>query len=318
MHSNKYVISYDLGYHDWYVSEFYKYFHHRLIDEANVEIEFVPLNVLAEQRGASMSNHDSNSLFNWYNLIIFNKKTEKYFIHNWSDNSPMMIEYCMNNNINLTSFSCVSNVKNDSVIDKWKHKVEINPSVYCLANWSDHEHIKKASAKTDRKHKVFFNGLVHSHRQIVMNLLNQNSFFDLRSRNDNFKLGFEYFDQLSDYKFGLSLNGAAHICYRDLELFGLNVLNLREPFRSKTHDPVIKDVHYFELINDELLMDIFNRPENAILAVNEKLDQLEQFINTDGYLDMTNEANVWFNNNVLPENQFNIIYSFLKNFTVLD
>lgn len=318
MDGNKYVISYDHGYHDWYVSEFYKYFHHRLIDETNAELEFIPLNVLAEQRGASMSNHDSSNLFNWYNLIIFNKKTEKYFIHNWSDNSPMMIEYCMNNNINLTSFSCVSNVKNDSVIDKWKHKVEINPSVYCLANWSDHEHIKKASAKTNRKHKTFFSGLVHSHRQIVMDLLNQNSFFDLRSRSDNFKLGFDYFDQVSDYKFGLSLNGAAHICYRDLELFGLNVLNLREPFRSKTHNPVIKDVHYFELINDELLMDIFNRPENAILAVNEKLEQLEQFINTDGYLDMINEANKWFIDNVLPENQFKIIYSFLKNFTVLD
>lgn len=316
MTSDKYIISYDLGYHDWYVSEFYKYFHNRLISDSKVDVEFVPLNVLAQQHGTCMSNHDSCTLFNWFNLIIFNKKTQKYFIHNWSDNSPMMIEHCMNNNIDLVSFSCVTNVKNDSVIDKWKDKVKINPSVYCLANWSDHHHIKKASVKINRKNKAFFNGLVHSHRQAVIDVLNTNPFFDLRSRRDHFKSGFEYFDEVSDYKAGLSLNGAAHICFRDLELFGLNVLNLRESFKSKTHNPIIKDVHYFELINNELLIDIFNQPEKAILTLNEKLDQLEQFLNTENYSRMLNEANNWFADNVLPENQFKIIYSFLEDFTI--
>jgi len=318
MQSNKYVISYDSGYTDWYVTEFYKYFHNRLINETNVEIEFIPLNVLAEQHGSCMSNHDSCTLFNWFNLIIFNKKTQKYFIHNWSDNSPMMIEYCMNNNIDLVSFSFVSNVKNDSIIDKWKHKIKINPSVYCLANWSDHEHIKKTSVKINRKHKTFFNGLIHSHRQTVMSVLNKNLFFDIRSKKENFKSGFEYFNEISDYKFGLSLNGAAHICYRDLEFFGLNILNLRETFQSKTHNPVIKDVHYIELIDNKLLLDMFNRPENAILTINEKVEELEQFFNSENYSNMLNESNNWFNNNVLPENQFKIIYSFLQEFTIFD
>ena len=63
---------------------------------------------------------------------------------------------------------------------------------------------------------------------------------------------------------------------------------------------------------------MFNRPENAILTINEKVEELEQFFNTENYSNMLNESNNWFNNNVLPENQFKIIYSFLQEFTIFD
>lgn len=320
--SNKYVISYDPNISDWYVSSFNAYFHARLINENKAGIEFVSSEELAKQRGVVMNsnNSDPNDLYNCWNLIIFNKQTEKYFIHSWHDYSPVLIDWCMNNGINLVSFSCVNNVQLDYIIDRWKHKVKINPSVYYLHNWSDHQHIKKVSDKINRKHKAFFNGSPYGHRSCIMDLLNKNPFFDLRSKSisKNYKEGFAYFDEVSDYKFGLSLNGAAHICYRDLELFGLNVLNLRETFLSKTHNPIIKDVHYIELITPELLLDMYNQPEKATLVINEKIDQLEHFYNTDGYLNMLNEANKWFIGNVLPENQFKIIYSFLEDFTILD
>lgn len=318
MSSNKYIISYSHGYNDWYTSEFYKYFHKRLIEETNINIEFIPLHELAQKHNSHMDNHNSYTLFNWFNLIIFNEKTQKYFIHNWSDNSPMMIEYCMNNNIDLVSFSCVTNVKDDNIIEKWKNKVKIHPSVYCLNNWSDHHHIKSNASKVNRKHKVFFNGLVHSHRSYIMNFLNQNSLFDLKSRHDNWKVGFDYFNEVSDYKFGLSLNGAAHICFRDLELFGMNILNLRQPFLSKTYNPIIKDVHYIEFVDDNFLKEIFNNSLNANNILKDKIDQLENFVNTNDYSNMLNEANKWFIENTLPENQFKIIYSFLEDFTIFN
>jgi hypothetical protein len=316
--NDKYIISYSHGYNDWYVSEFYKYFHKRLEEETNINLEYIPLHELAQKHNSCVENHNSYTLFNWYNLIIFNERTQKYFIHNWSDNSPMMIEYCMNNNIDLVSFSCVTNVKNDDVIEKWKDKVKINPSVYYLNNWSDHHHINNLANKTNQIHTVFFNGLLHSSRPYIMNVLNKNPLFDIRSRHEHFKQGFDYFNEVSDYKFGLSLNGAAHICFRDLELFGMNVLNLRQPFLSKTHNPIIKDVHYIEFIDDKFLYDIFLESPNIDSILKEKIDYLEDFINTDAYPNMLNESRKWFIENVLPENQFKIIYSLLEDFTIFD
>lgn len=312
----KFIISYDLGYTDWYVSEFYKYFHSRLVQEnSNAVFEYLPLKELANKFNVE---YNSNILFNWFNLVIFDPRTEKFFIHSWNDNAPMVLDECAQLDIDLVSFSCVTNVKNDDVIEKWKNKVTINPSVYSLANWSDHLSIRIVSEKVDRIPKAFFNGLLHSHRGFIKELFEHNPFFIIKSRQEYNKQGFEYFNEVSDYKFGLSLNGAAHICHRDIELFGMKVLNLRETLHSKTHTPLQKDIHYFEFINKSFYFEILNKTENVKHILEEKLQELEKFTNTSDYTDMINESNKWFLENTLPENQYKIISSFLQEFTIFN
>jgi hypothetical protein len=316
MNPDKYIISYDFGYSDWYVSEFYKYFHLRLIqDNPNLTFEYLPLTELSKKFNVE---YNSNILFNWFNLILYNPKTEKFFIHSWNDNAPMILEQCAEYGINLRSFSCVTNLKNDDIIEKWKDEVKINPSVYCLSNWSDHLSIRKASEKVDRKDKAFFNGLLHSHRRYVKEIFEEIPFFEIKSREQNNKIGYEYFDEVSDYKFGLSLNGAAHICYRDIELFGLRVLNLRETLHSKTYNPIIKNVHYLDFIDDSFYIEILNQTENAHILLQQKMEQLHEFLSTGNYTYMINEANTWFTQNILPENQYKIISSFLEDFTIFN
>ena len=120
-----------------------------------------------------------------------------------------------------------------------------------------------------------------------------------------------YFEELSSSRFGLSLNGAANICYRDLELFGLNVLNLREPLRCNFYEPLVENVHYLNFVDNEFVSRVLSN-ESMDGMISEKIEFLESFYNTKEHNDMIKNSKDWFIRNCLPTNQFNILYSFLE------
>ena len=41
--NKRFIISYEQGYTNWYVSEFYKYFHKKLLDNINLDIEYISI-----------------------------------------------------------------------------------------------------------------------------------------------------------------------------------------------------------------------------------------------------------------------------------
>jgi hypothetical protein len=313
---NKLIISYDIGYNNWYVSEFYKFFHQTLSENSMIKFEYVPLKDLAIRYGKELSNHTS-SVFNWYNLIILNPKTEKFFIHSWYDYATEIPEFALSNNINLVKFSCVSNLT-EEIIEKYKGRIKIQPSVYYLENWSDLSLIEKFKDIKLKKNKSYFNGLIYGYRENIKNTLSKIDFFDIKNKNNpnDYQNKTDYYQELSSYKFGLSLNGAANICYRDLELFGLGVLNLRQPLKSKTFNPLIKDIHYIEFLDNDLFNKIIKN-ENVNQIINEKINQLLEFESTNEYSEMITESKKWFLENINPRNQFNILKSFLDDYTIL-
>lgn len=312
---DKLIISYEQGYHNWYVSDFYKFFHKKLLSETNIELEYQSLSDLAKGFGKELNNQGS-SIFNWFNLVIYNKKTEKFFVHSWYDYAPEILKYSVDNNFNVVRFSCVSNLS-DSVIDQYKEIITVKPSVYYLENWADVHYIDENRNNTNKLTKAYFNGLNHGVRENILNCLSKNNFFDIRTKinPEHFRQKRDYYHDLSNYKFGLSLNGAANICYRDLELFGLGVINLRQPLISKTHNPIIKDTHYLEFIEDDLFYKILHN-ENVDTLIDEKIDLLMSFVSTNQYHDMIKESRKWFLDNCLPENQFKIILSFFDDFNI--
>jgi hypothetical protein len=216
----------------------------------------------------------SSTIFNWYNLVVYNPNNEKMFIHSWYDYAPEMIEFSVNNNFNIVKFSCVSNLT-DKIIDKYKYKDNfiVQPSVYCLENWSDIDMITSITKPKVRQNKAYFNGLNHGYRENIMNCLSNNEFFNIRTKVNpkHFRQKNDYYSELSNYNYGVSLNGAANICYRDLELFGLGVLNLRQPLNSKTYVPLIKNIHYIELFDDNLCDQIIFNHNNPDKVISEKL-----------------------------------------------
>ena len=85
--------------------------------------------------------------------------------------------------------------------------------------------------------------------------------------------------------------------------------------KSKTYNPIIKDVHYKEFITDEFVQDILNRGDISKSIINLEKD-VKDFYQSKEYDYMINESLEWFNNNCLPEKQYNIILSFLNKFDI--
>ena len=100
-----------------------------------------------------------------------------------------------------------------------------------------------------------------------------------------------------------------------LRIIWIGVLNIRQPLKSKTYNPIIKDVHYKEFITDEFVQDILNRGDISKSIINLEKD-VKDFYQSKEYDYMINESLEWFNNNCLPEKQYNIILSFLNKFDI--
>ena len=317
---SKYLISYSKGYHNWYVTSFYAYFHKLLSECIKEDLEYSSLEELGKKINSPITSKET--VCNWFNLLIFNKKTQKLFIHSWYDYAPVFIEYCINQQIELTGFSAVISERDFPLVDKYKDLVKIFPSVYSLSAWDDVTHIQSVSNKINRSSNIYFNGLHHSNRGTILNFLKQNLNFCIkdRTRAEDRKMGFEYFDEASSYSFGLSLNGAAHICFRDLELAGMNMLNLRQPLTCRMHIPFIRDVHYVDFLDHSFVNSIIRKDNNSDLVevLNAKVDELHEFSKTDAYKQILHNGKSWYEANALPENQFKIIFSFLRDMSLLD
>lgn len=309
------VISYSHGYGNWYVSSFYKYFHIKLQEQYGIELEFIPIEELGKQNGVEHPNMHQN-LFNWYNLLIYNKKTDKYFVHSWHDYAPEIFSSAIRKGYNIVKFSCVSNLTADLIS---QHPDQLIPTVYCFEFWDDYNNITQIRKQTNKIEKIYFNGLKHSIRENFYNALSKNEFFKMLDRNvpAERRKKLDYYNDLQQHKFCLSLKGAADICYRDLEIFGVGSLNVRVPLYCNTGDPLIKDVHYIEFF-DNVLVDriIHNQDVEVLLA--EKIDMLQDFGNSPRYTEMVDSSLDWFENNCNPEKQFLIISNILQDFTILD
>jgi hypothetical protein len=153
--------------------------------------------------------------------------------------------------------------------------------------------------------------LCYGHRGFIKNLLNENENFIFKDKSDKYTQKKDYFSELSDFNFGLSLNGAAKICYRDLEYFGMGVLNLREKLDILTKEPILENVHYLNFFDVDLHNLIYN-PDNKKL-VNDFLDnRLDVIIKEGLYTEIVNNSLEWFNRNCTLISQLQTLYSFLE------
>lgn len=309
----KYLISFDAYQGNWYVGELYKKFFETISE--NISCEYVHMSDLAKQYGEPTGyNQNLPSIFNIYNLIVQDKETKKTFVHSLHDYAVVMLEHhSAINKLNVVSFSCSSNLTKDT-FEKNKNKIKIIPSFYILEHLSDVEYIKNTKKPSlGRNNKVYFNGLCYGARGQYYNIFKNSEIFNFKNKNDSneYQSKNEYYESIKKYKYGLSLNGAAKICYRDLEYFALRTLNLREPLDIITHDQLKPDVHYKILIDEDIQSKIYE--EKHFDYIREKLKNKIIEIDNSGESEyILNESENWFNNNCLPEKQIYLLTQFIK------
>lgn len=311
------LVSYNHLHTNWYVGEIYR----RILDELykieGINIEYITMPELSEKTGIPL-NYNGNfpSILNHFNLIIQNKDNGKTFVHSWHDYAPVMLEDMSGiNKLNVVKFACVSRL-DEQIIDRFKDKIIIQPTVYLLELFDEHLHIEKYRNTEKTDETVYFNGLCHSDRMLYKTLLDDSEHFTFLNKNEDYRNKIQYYEELSNHKFGLSLDGAAKICYRDLEYFGLGILNLRERLNLVMYEPLIENKHYITLF-DENIKSVIRDPqkkEEALDLVEKKFLEIKN--NEELIKNITEEARLWFERNCLPENQIKIILSFLDNLEI--
>jgi len=305
-------VSFDLYQKNWYVGELYNSFFNFLKEIPGIEVEYLTIKELSEKHNSHQNNY-SPSIFNIYNLFVTNKDTNKTFIHSLSDYAPAMMDDNSGiTNFDVAAFSCSSNLTNEMFL-KYNSKYKIIPSFYILEKWDDFDLIKKYETNLNKINKCYFNGLCYGDRALYKNIVSNNSFFNFKDKSDSndYRTKESYYGELSSYNFGFSLDGAAKICYRDLEYFGLGVLCLREKLNILTNDPIVEGIHYIKLIDDDIKSMIYQPNQHNI--VNDKLtEKIETIIMNNEYKDIINNSKLWFSKNCEPNNQIKLLFSFLQ------
>ena len=116
-----------------------------------------------------------------------------------------------------------------------------------------------------------------------------------------------YFDELTNNKICLSLNGAGEICNRDIEILAAKSVLLRPMLLQKFHNELIPDHHYigFEFdadpsIQSDIILDVFEKSKND--------HELLKCISENGY--------EWYQKNGTIDSNVDIL-SKIINFSIL-
>lgn len=313
----KLTASYHHLYHDWYIGEFYIKFVEYLKTIEGIEVEYKHLNELASQFGTNTDySNGLPSFFSPYNFVLFNKENNKTFVHSWHDYAPaILVNGSGIENFDVVKFSCVSRL-DQGIIDNYHGTAKIQPSTYILESSSDFDFVEKYKGSEKTIDKVYFNALCHGIRERYIDVLSQSERFNVKKKDKGGWLPKEkYFEEMSQHKFGMNLDGVAKICYRDLESFGLGTLLIREYLNVLTYEPLEVGKHYVQLIDDDIKSKITDDSQTSYII--EKLENGINEIVTSGQYDyIINEARGWYDRNCLPENQIKIMYSFLEEFEI--
>lgn len=308
------LVSFDRYQENWYVGELYYNF---LLYLQDLGIDVVYKNIKDLEKEYKKENNDNLSIFSIYNLIITNKDTNKTFIHSLSDYAPAMMDDNTGIlNFDVSAFSCSSNL-NDEVVSRYT-KYKIIPSFYILENFTDLELVDKFYASKKTINACYFNGLCYGHRSRYKDILSDKNIFHFKDKNnpEEYRDKVGYFGDLSNYKYGISLDGAAKICYRDIEYFGLGILCLRERLNIITHNPIIEEFHYLNIFDDDIQKLLYDESNSGTV-----LDYVKNKINNiteEERLYVTSNAREWYINNCTKSSQIKLLHKFLIDANILN
>lgn len=315
----KLIVSYNLINENWYVGAFYQMILNELKKNKQVQVEYINILDLAEKYGFNRNGYanDMPSIFNTYNLIIQNEENNKTFVHSWNDYAPVILnEHSGIKIFDITKFAFISKLTKD-FYDKNKIEYNIQPSFYILEEISDLKYIEKYRLLVKNNEKLFFNGACYGYREILYKTLINSNFFIFKNKheNGNYKNKEDYYKELSNYRYGLSLNGAANICYRDLEYLGMGSVLFREKLDIVMNNQLVPNIHYIDLIDDETY-EIIN--ENTLEGLNFLENKVKKIFQDFDLEKIAQNGREWYEENVFIDNQIKTFMGFFEDFKIFE
>lgn len=192
-------------------------------------------------------------------------------------------------------------------------ELEIDPSIFVpfsypvwdsqfelFASKETYKNLNEKRFSKNRKQQLHFRGYLWEPRKLVLEATPhpEISYTDTRL---SFK---DYAEELIEYRCGLSLNGNAEICNRDIELMSMGMPILRPELKcSHLHDPLIPNFHY---VSFDFERQPFNEAaypgaplhHNAKLVSDAMIDRWESVKYDYDFLDFVGyNAKQWYNKN---------------------
>jgi hypothetical protein len=268
---------------DWTVLYVFKQFYEQFIVE-NPDIECSYIN------SSKFHNGNPSGLYSAQIMTITNLDTKKYLIVSYWDRAIELTwewnGWEPHNMVELISSSGV--------------KPEMNFTPYSYLPYSTvFEVLSKTSKKIDEKEKneLEFRGFLYNER------LSLSKIGDIKIIDKKLFPVERYFDELTNNKICLSLNGAGEICNRDIEVLSARSALLRPKLNLQFHNELIPNYHYisFEMDKDPIVL-------NKIILdrYNEVKDDIEflRYISENGYQ--------WYLENGTIESNVRILKEIIK------
>jgi len=250
---------------------------------------FIKKNKRINTTYVSSSNfYDGNPAgpFSAQSMIIKNIDTKKYIVVTYWDR-PEELRHDGNGWDNKNCVSIITSAGYNSVGDIYKPFTYLP---YTLTYESLINTAKKFSFK--KNNELSFRGYLYGQRYYLaeLNLINITDKKTFPETN--------YFEELTNNKICLSLNGAGQICNRDVEILGSRSVLFREKLTSNFYNELRPDYHYLTYehnddpkIQSEIILNRFDEIKN-----NKKL---LRFIGENGYK--------WYKNNCTIQSNVKIL-----------
>lgn len=271
----KLQLIYEYPHSSWTVYHTFKKFHD-FINTKFGDVDYIMSN--------TKYNGNPSGIYSPHIMSVKNLDTKKYHVISYWDRA----HECDYENGGWDPTNRVSIYTSSGVSGGFKH----TPFSY-LSYSLDFEFYSKNSIPVHEKpnNNLSFRGYLYGDRMKMKEL----NLFEVT----NVKMDYmSYFNELNNNKINLSLNGAAEICNRDMEILSSRSVLLRPKLNQKFHNDLIPNHHYvsFDLDNNpkiqaEIILDTFNKIKND--------EELLHFVSENGYK--------WYNENGTVDSNVRIL-----------
>lgn len=198
----------------------------------------------SKSRGYTYNNNKYGPLF----MMIENDDTKKYILISYWDKLVDII-----NHYDVTNFDVDNIIEIITSAGTYQNDLAYTPTKFnytpfsYIVNRSDSEskieNVYSMSIEKRQMDRLKFRGYLYDFRSF----LKEDARFDIIDCRSNGQYNENYIEELANSSVNLSLNGAAEICHRDIEILGVGSALFRFELSTKFSNPLIPDYHYISV-----------------------------------------------------------------------
>lgn len=189
----------------------------------------------------------SRGKYGAFYMMVFNRDTKKYILISYWDQLTDVLRadegsFDLENCVEIIT----SSGTNKGDICYTPIDFDYTPFSYIVGNnasGTEIERVYNLGVEKTHNDRLKFRGYLYG----VRDFLHNDNRFDIIDSASQYKLGVDYMKELASSTINLSLNGAAEICYRDMEILGLGTALFRFELSTKFHNPLIPNHHYISV-----------------------------------------------------------------------